>query len=208
MRSEPAVKRAIAFVDGQNLFHQAHTAFGHMHPNYDVQKLAAAVCATYGWTLSEVRFYTGVPSAADNPFWHGFWANKLAMMGRRGVAVYSRQLVYRTKTIAVPSHGPYTFLSGEEKGIDVRLALDALDGAHRRVLDIALIFSQDQDFSELASLIRLVARFQNRWIKIASAYPHDPAATNRRGIDFTDWCPINRATYDTCIDPRDYRPKP
>ena len=89
------------------------------------------------------------------------------MMGRRGVAVYSSPLVYRSKTIQVPGFGSHTFLNGEEKGIDVRLALDALDAAHRNRLDVALIFSQDQDLSELASLVRLVAGFQNRWIKIA-----------------------------------------
>ncbi len=108
----------------------------------------------------------------------------------------------------VPGFGPHTFLAGEEKGIDVRLALDALDAAHRWEFDVALIFSQDQDLSELASLIRQVAAFQNRWIKIASAFPDSSATTNRRGINRTDWCPIDRATYDACIDPRDYRPKP
>jgi hypothetical protein len=130
------------------------------------------------------------------------------MMGRRGVVVYSRPLVYRSKTIQVPGFGDYTFPSGEEKGIDVRLALDALDCAHRNQFDVALIFSQDQDLSELASLLRLVAGFQNRWIKIASAFPDSPTARNRRGINQTDWCPIDKATYDACIDPRDYRPKP
>jgi uncharacterized LabA/DUF88 family protein len=208
MPPEPAVKRTIAFVDGQNLFHQARNAFGYTYPNYDVQKLADAVCAPRGWLLEGVQFYTGVPSAADNAFWHGFWSNKLAMMGRRRVVVYSRPLVYRTKTIDVPGFGPHSFLSGEEKGIDVRLALDTLDAAHRNEFDVALIFSQDQDLSELASLIRLVAGFQNRWIKIASAFPVSPGAATRRGINRTDWCQIDKATYDACIDPRDYRPRP
>lgn len=208
MASEPTIKRTIAFVDGQNLFHNVRSVFGHPHPNYDVQKLAEAVCAPRGWTLKRVQFYTGIPSAADNSFWHGFWSNKLAMMGRRGVIVYSRPLVYRTKTVQVPGFGPFNFPSGEEKGIDVRLALDALDAAHRDELDVALIFSQDQDLSELASLVRLVASFQNRWIKIASAFPHSVSAANRRGINRTDWCPFDKATYDACIDPRDYRPKP
>ncbi len=35
MSSEPPVKRAIAFVDGQNLFHAARKAFGYTYPNYD-----------------------------------------------------------------------------------------------------------------------------------------------------------------------------
>jgi len=208
MPAEPAVKRTIAFVDGQNLFHNVRNVFGYTYPNYDVQKLAEAVCVGRGWTLQQVQFYTGVPSPTDHAFWHGFWSNKLAMMGRRGVAVYSRPLVYRNKTIQVPGFGPHTFLAGEEKGIDVRLALDALDAAHQGQFDVALIFSQDQDLSELASLIRQVAGFQNRWIKIASAFPDGPGATNRRGINRTDWCPIDKPTYDACIDPRDYRPTP
>lgn len=208
MASEPAIKRTIAFIDGQNLFHNVRTVFGYTFPNYDVQKLAEAVCVSRGWKLTRVQFYTGVPSPTDNAFWHGFWANKLSMMGRRGVAVYSRPLVYRNKTIQVPGFGPYTFLAGEEKGIDVRLALDALDAAHQQHCDVALIFSQDQDLSELAALIRQVARFQNRWIKIASAFPDGPAAANRRGINSTDWCPFDKSVYDPCIDPRDYRPKP
>ncbi len=45
MPTEPAIKRAIAFVDGQNLFRSAKTAFGHRYPNYDILALATAVCA-------------------------------------------------------------------------------------------------------------------------------------------------------------------
>lgn len=179
MAAEPAVKRTIAFIDGQNLFHNVRSAFGYHFPNYDVQKLAKAVCAPRGWDLRAVQFYTGVPSAADDAFWHGFWSNKLAIMGRRGVRVYSRPLVYRNKTVNVPGVGPFTLPVGEEKGIDARLALDALDAAHRAELDVALVFSQDQDLSELASLIRLVARFQNRWLKIASAFPDSARSVNR-----------------------------
>lgn len=208
MPAEPTVKRTVAFIDGQNLFHRSRQAFGYTYPNYDVQKLAQAVCAARGWSLAQVRFYTGVPDRADNAFWHGFWTNKLAMMGRRGVVVYSRSLVYRNKTIRLPGGGQHTILNGEEKGIDVRLALDALDMAHRDEYDVALILSQDQDLWELAELLRDLARRQQRWIKIASAFPDSPVVANHRGIDRTDWCPIDRATYDACIDPRDYRPKP
>jgi hypothetical protein len=53
----------------------------------------------------------------------------------------------------------------------------------------------------------VIAREQDRWIKIVSAFPVSPTATNRRGINKTDWIEIDRAMYDACIDPRDYRPK-
>lgn len=60
--------RAIAFVDGQNLFHAARVAFGHSYPNYDVKELAETVSRRMGWSLVQVRFYTGVPDASDNAF--------------------------------------------------------------------------------------------------------------------------------------------
>jgi hypothetical protein len=36
MPEEPLNKRAIAFVDGQNLFHAAKEAYGYRDPNYDI----------------------------------------------------------------------------------------------------------------------------------------------------------------------------
>ncbi len=205
MPAEPADKRTIAFIDGQNLYHAAREAFGHSYPNYDALALATAVCAAQGWRLVETRFYTGVPDAADNAFWNTFWAGKLAVMGRQGVHVFSRSLRYRNKTVALPGGSQHTFLVGEEKGIDVRLALDVIRLGHRRDYDVALIFSQDQDLSEVADEVRVIAREQGRWIKIASAFPNSPAARNRRGINKTDWLRIDRGMYDACLDRRDYR---
>jgi hypothetical protein len=54
----------------------------------------------------------------------------------------------------------------------------------------------------------VISTEQARWIKIATAFPVSPAARNKRGINSTDWVQIDRAAYDACIDPRDYRPKP
>ena len=73
--------------------------------------------------------------------------------------------------------------------------------------DVALIFSQDQDLTEAVEEVKQIALAQNRWIKMASAYPLSPTSRNRRGIDKTDWLPVDRSTYDSCIDHRDYRPK-
>jgi hypothetical protein len=33
---EPSIKRAVAFFDGQNLFHAAKQAFGYRSPNYEL----------------------------------------------------------------------------------------------------------------------------------------------------------------------------
>lgn len=82
MAVEPREKRAVAFVDGQNLFHSVREAFGYTYPNYDVNALARVVATAKGWQLAETRFYTGVPDPSDDPFWNHFWTHKLAMMGR------------------------------------------------------------------------------------------------------------------------------
>ena len=87
MTIEPSSKRAIAFFDGQNLYHAARRAFGYSYPNYDPIALAAAVSVAQRRELAEVRFYTGIPDRQDDPFWHYFWANKLSHLGRRGATV-------------------------------------------------------------------------------------------------------------------------
>ena len=129
-------------------------------------------------------------------------------MGRQGVHVFSRSLRYRNKTVQLPGGAAHTFLAGEEKGIDVRIVLDVITLAHRRRYDAAVIFSQDQDLSEVAEEVRAIAQEQNRWIKVACAFPFSPTTRNRRGINKTDWIRIDRTTYDACLDRRDYRPKP
>ena len=87
----------------------------------------------------------------------------------------------------------------------MRIAVDVIRMAHRNDFDVALVLSQDQDLSEVAAEIRVIAREQNRWIKIACAFPSSPTSRNRRGIDKTDWIRIDRVTYDACLDRRDYR---
>jgi len=127
------------------------------------------------------------------------------MMGRHGVHVFSRSLRYRNRRVRLPDGTEHTFTAGEEKGIDVRIAIDVIRMAHIRDYDVAVIFSQDQDLSEVADEVRVIAREQNRWIKVASAFPVSPEVEKPRGINKTDWIRVDRAMYDSCLDPRDYR---
>lgn len=207
MATEPSIKRASVFIDGQNLFYAAKEAFGYPYPNYDARKLADAVCRKQGWQLASVHFYTGIPDVADNAFWNQFWTAKLAAMGRQGVKVFSRPLRYRNQTVKLPDGSKHTFLVGQEKGVDIRIALDVVQCVRRNQCDVALVFSQDQDLSEVADEIRLLAKEHNRWVKIACALPDSPTLRNRRGINGTDWVRVDRATYEACIDPADHRPK-
>jgi uncharacterized LabA/DUF88 family protein len=128
-------------------------------------------------------------------------------MSRQGVFTFARTLRYRNKTITLPDGRKVTRMVGDEKGIDVRIALDVLGVAFRREYDVATIFSQDQDLSEVAVELRTIAKEQGRWIKIASAFPASPTSRNKRGIERTDWIKIDRELYEQCVDNYDYRPK-
>ena len=193
-------RRVVAFVDGQNLFNAAKQAFGYDFPNYDAVKLAQLVCEQRErerqeqWTLVRLHFYTGMPSPTKDEPRNRFWTSKLGAMGMKKplVQTFSRPLVYRNGI-------------AQEKGIDVRLALDAVRLAHENEYDVALVFSQDQDFIELAIEIKRIAATQGRWVTVVSAYPFGASYSNKSGIDKTDWFRIDKALYDQAIDSYDYR---
>ena len=195
--------RALVLVDGQNLYHLARRAwasgpFGqsspYTWPSYDVEKLAhALVSRVTGRTLAEIRFYTGVPHPHAGPsqrFWHGFWSNKLRYLRSR--AIYT----YRGRVSA----------SGQEKGVDVSLALDLVQATYEQRYEVAIIVSQDWDFGPAVRLAKQVAEGQNRVLVYESAYPVGSVSLSSRGIPGTIWAPIDKATYDSCRDHRDYRP--
>jgi uncharacterized LabA/DUF88 family protein len=205
--SEPSVKRTFAFLDGQNLFYAVKEAFGYSYPNYDPKLLTDRICAARGWTVSGINFYTGVPSAADKPDWNYFWTAKMAVMGTRGIKTFSRPLRYRNQTIVLPDGTHTSALVGQEKGVDVRIALDIVRFALEGKYDVALIFSQDQDLTEAVQDVKKISVLQNRWINVACAFPVSPTVPKTRGINGTDWIRIDRSTYDSCIDPIDYRSK-
>ena len=205
MLEEPADKYAVAFFDGQNLYHHAKAAFGYHYPNFNPSLLAQAVCGAEGWNLTQVRFYTGIPDQAYDPRWHDYWTVRLTAMRRAGIIVTTRTLRYSTDSIELPDGTIREVTVPREKGIDLRIGLDVVRMARNNELDVALVFSQDQDLAELATEIRDISASTNRWLKIASAFPDSATASSARGINKTDWKRIDRALYDACLDTRDYR---
>ncbi len=205
---EPTVKRTTAYFDGQNLFRCAQRAFGITYPSFDPIKLATEVCKENDWFLNEVRFYTGMPDKVKDPHWNYFWTQKLRTVGRRPkTKVITRPLRYRTTQVEMADGTVKNIEYKVEKGIDVRLALDVVKAGLKHEYDVALIFSQDQDLSEVVEDIVECARENGRWIKIASAFPESPSYDNKRGINKTDWLPFNQYFYEQCLDPSDYHIK-
>ena len=206
MADRTDTKYAVAFFDGQNLFQHAMAAFGHYHPNYDPQRLATAVCMSKGWQLTQVRFYTGVPTRQRDRRWHEYWTRRLTAMHRAGIDVTKRNLRYHEEERELPDGTTETVYVPREKGIDLRLALDVVRMARTDRFNVALIFSQDQDLAEMVAEVGEIAREAHRDIAVACAFPHSPRATSKRGIDGTEWIRIDEALYNANLDHRDYRP--
>lgn len=193
--------RTIVFIDGQNLFHLAkraweadppHPRSPYRWPSYDVEKLAHALVAkTPDRTLAQIRFYTGVPPRKANSFWHDFWTNKLRYLQSQDIAVYRG---------SVGS-------GGQEKGVDVSLAIDLIQATYEQWYECAIIVSQDKDFGPAVRLAKRIAKQQWRELTFESSYPVGPGSSSDRGVPGTIRVPIDKSTYDACFDPTDYRPK-
>lgn len=184
--------RAVALIDGMNLYNHARNAFGDRDGRYDPVKLAQAVAASQDCELVQTRFYVGVPRSTRHPRLSEYWQTRLHSMEEQGVVVFRGTVNY---------YGEH----GQEKGVDVRIALDSIQLILQRICDTLIIFSTDQDFQQIKPTATEVAGMMGGQIRIKSAFPQ-AVHFNVRGIDGTDWVPFDRDTYDACIDPRDFWP--
>lgn len=190
--------RSIVFFDGQNLYHGAKDSWctkasgsPYGYPSYDVEKLAARLVARVpGRRLDQVRFYTGVPSPSQSRFWHGFWSNKIRFLRSRGVYCYRGRI------------NP----GGQEKGVDVSIAIDLIRFTYEAKYEVAIILSSDWDYGPAVRLAKEIAKNQRRLLTFESAFPHQQGRYERRGIPGMEWVHIDKSLYDSCIDRRDYRP--
>lgn len=191
MLEEPAQKRAVAFIDGSNMRHSARTAFGEAFANFNPLALAEIVCASRGWTVVGVNLYLGVPDVRVAEDAHYASVKRCARWRRQGVKVF-------TRTLQEDGTG-----SLREKGIDVRMALDAIALYRKGAFDVALLFTQDQDFAELASEIKALAREDGRWVQVASAFPDK--GTGRGGVYGTLPIVIDQETFAQALDTAENR---
>ena len=192
--------RTIVFFDGQNLFRSAKDAWGPSQPNssspydwpsYDVEKLAQyLVSLTPGRTLQEIHFYTGVHNRNVKPDLYWFWTNKLNHLEVQGIYVYRGRVS-----------------NGQEKGVDVSLAIYLIQATYEKRYEVAIIVSKDSDFGPAVALAKVIAESQGRNLAFQSAFPVAPNTPKkkRRGVPGTQWVHIDQSGYDACRDWNDYR---
>lgn len=178
---------AVGFIDGQNLFMKVKRLFGYRTPNYDLQALHREMCEVAGFRPGAVLFYTGLPSPRHQPRWHAFWSNKTQAMERDGITVILRPLRHRKRRIFDEDGDVEFMVQAEEKGIDIRIALDIVRMARRDDLTAAIIYSQDQDLNEVAPEIEAIGKLKGSEIKLSSAFPASQGSDFDRGVMNTQW---------------------
>ena len=96
-------------------------------------------------------------------------------------------------------------MHGQEKGVDVSLAIDLIQLTHEQAYEAAIIVSQDADFGPAVRLAKQIAHSQSRMLQWESAFVVGGEGGYQRGVPGTHWVPIPKDLYDRCIDPTDYR---
>jgi uncharacterized LabA/DUF88 family protein len=135
------LRRFVLFVDYQNAYMQARRcfrgeaaqrAFGQFHPAV----LGELIGGRLGADLHEVRVYRGLPHAVRDP--RSFTA------ADRQIKAWERDA--RTTVVTRPLRYRGA-LPPEEKGIDVRLAVDFVAMALRGEYDVGVLMSHDSDLA-------------------------------------------------------------
>ena len=204
--------RVGVFIDGQNITIGARYAFGHgnLHPLL----LARALCR--GEQLVEVRYATGIPTAEVDPERFEAERRRHDLMLATDVVVLERPLRYRwewsIRDRDLPD--PYRHRGetrrarvksrrrGQEKGVDVWLALDALVMCTRQDLDCVIIASADRDLDLIPDYLRMIP--VNEGTKVVQAQVLGDGRDLRANPAYDETIAIDRAVFDAARDDFDY----
>ncbi len=145
------VQRVVVFIDYQNVYQGAREAFGYSRRDWrwhgqiwprEVGELIAnnSKLSQSERKLEHVRVYRGVPSHAQLP------TARRAARSQMEAWLRDPLVEVRPHTLK-PSFDRDGNISGlREKGVDVNLAVDFVDGAHKGEFEVGVIFSTDTDF--------------------------------------------------------------
>jgi hypothetical protein len=156
-------KRVAVFFDWQNVYKAARNAFdlnslGNERGNIDPYNLARLLAAGNGRgkdgsELVHVEVHRGLPSSARDPIGYGANRRQAAAWQKGGAGV----VVPRMRPLRYP-HPSMQVQTPVEKGIDVQLALGAVECTVTEKCDVAIVFSHDSD---LLPAIESIARLKS-----------------------------------------------
>ncbi|GIK78449.1 MAG: hypothetical protein BroJett022_21390 [Actinomycetes bacterium] len=147
--------RVAVFLDYQNVYMGARSAFhahgtAHQDGQIDPCRLAKLLVSKgppdVDRELSEVRIYRGQPDPQKDP--RGYAANDRQCNHWRTLP----NTTVITQTLRYPYGWPRE--KEQEKGIDVKLAIDLVAGAVRRDYEVAILMSTDTDLKPALEFVR------------------------------------------------------
>lgn len=195
--------RLVVFYDWQNVYEGARETFfdpnaprwrGQVDPIALGERIASRQVSRTNRTLHQVRLYTGRPSNRHDPRTYAAHQRQFATLKNRGAIVRHRTLRYRDG-IAI------------QKGVDVQLAVEFVQGCIRGDFDVGVIFSNDTDLvPALEAGLELFTNDAGPRPEVASWKGRDGRGRSRLNIPGADlrchWMDWN--DYQISEDRRDY----
>jgi len=164
--------RVVVAVDGSNLYHLCKLNFG--NPHIDIGKFAEWAVA--GRTLIRTYYYNcPLPESADLAQQAGQQKFLAALKRIPYLEVRLGRLVQRERRCP-DCQAAHVFY--EEKGVDMRIGIDLLVGAHADMYDVAVLVSGDADLCEA---VRAVKNF-GKHVEVVEF----PTGTSRELVETAD----------------------
>ncbi len=213
--------RVGVFIDGQNITIGARYAFGEQdadgrRPTGNMHPLLLGRALAGDDELVEIRYATGIPDVEVDPDRAESEARRHELMRRTDVVVLERTLRYRweweiqDRDLPNPRKHPDDARQarvksrnrGQEKGIDVWLALDALVMCSRADIDRVIIASADSDLDMVPHYVRLLDGQEHTEVVSARVVRDDRPIGHNDAYDRT--VAIDQAMFDAARDDFDY----
>ena len=205
--------RVGVFIDGQNITIGARYAFGgtgNMHPLLLGRALAG------DGELVEIRYATGIPDKAVDPDRAEAARRRHDLIRRTDVVLLERTLRYRwewqvqDRDLPDPRDHPEDVRQarvksknrGQEKGIDVWLALDALAMCARSDIDRVVLASADSDLDMVPRYVKTIPGQESTTVVAAKVL--SDGRTLRPNDSYDDTVAIDRDMFELAKDEFNY----
>jgi len=204
--------RTGVFIDGQNITIGSRHVFGHphMHPLLLARELASDS------ELVEVRYATGIPTVEVDPERHQAERRRHDLMLATDVVVLEKPLRYRWEWTIRDRDLPNPYEHqlevhqarvksrnrGQEKGVDVWLALDALVMCTRQDLDRVIIASADRHLDLIPDYLRMIP--MNEGTSVVQALIVPEGRQLRPNPSYDETLAIDRDVFEAARDDFDY----